>query len=152
MDQTDQRRAYLIAVGALRHELGGDVMNDFILLGVLIAVFVDVAAGICAATDPRIPRPFRLSYWVLGIIASVAAYGTTFQYVYYANSNTRVEGWPVPIVVFQRQDADSPWADFVGPTTVLGYPINVALFMALPCIVLLGAKLLRSRRKLSRHD
>ena len=83
------------------------------------------------------PLWLRLSYGACATSAAVAAYFTTFHYVHYANENTRFHGWPVPTVIFQRENPSSPWLDFVGPTVVLAYPINVTLFAVLPSAVFL---------------
>jgi hypothetical protein len=62
----------------------------------------------------------------VGVVA-VVSYFLTFHLVYFPNINTRYQGWPIPTVVFQRTGPEAPWLDFVGPTTLLGYPLNVLL-------------------------
>jgi hypothetical protein len=64
---------------------------------------------------------------------------STFQYEFFLNENTRVQGWPVPIIIFQRDNADAPWLDFVG------YPLNFCIFMLIPSVVFL-ALVYRHRR------
>lgn len=53
--------------------------------------------------------------------------------------NTIIHGWPVPTIILQRDNSTSPWLDYVGPTTILGLPMNFVLFMILPAITFLSA-------------
>ena len=80
----------------------------------------------------------RFAYLALLFGAAIAAAWTTFQYDYFPNENTRICGWPVPMVVFQRENAGAHWDDFVGPMTVLGYPVNLAIFMLTPSLIFLA--------------
>ena len=73
------------------------------------------------------------------------SFGGNDGYVYFSNDDTRVHGWPVPIVIFHRADSDSPWLDYVGFTILLGYPMNFVVFMAAPSL-LLFALVWRRRR------
>src|SRR5262245_27754403 len=91
-----------------------------------------VFGGNCARTLVRTAYSAGLL-----IAASVAAY-STFFYDYFPDPNTHVVGWPIPTIIFQRDDANSPWLDFVGPTVIFAYPMNFALFMFLPCVVFLN--------------
>jgi hypothetical protein len=100
-------------------------------LAAVIAAMVKVISG-------SIPRAIGLIYWLLVIVAAGVCVFTTFNYNYYSNSNTRFYGWPIPTVVFQRDDAESPWLDFVGPTTFLAYPMNLILFLIVPSVALLA--------------
>jgi hypothetical protein len=123
-----------------------------LVLGLLVAIAVDlwaVAVVVRRSTGKRLPY----AYLTVLATAAVAAYLTTFQCQYFLNENTRVHGWPVPVVIFQRENAEAPWLDFVGPTTVLGYPLNLAVFMLAPSVVILGLvyqQVLRGRSK--QHD
>lgn len=107
-----------------------------IILVLLIAVAVVVWAVIIALLG-QTPTLVRVLYFFCFSAAALAAYFTTFHYIHYTNANTRFHGWPVPTVVFQRDAPSSPWLDYVGPTLVLAYPINLLLFILLPSIVVL---------------
>lgn len=74
----------------------------------------------------------RIAYVAVLLVIAVVAARTTFWYEYFPDENTRIRGWPVPLVVFQRRSAEAPWLDYVGPTTLLGYPLNLAIFMVVP--------------------
>ena len=90
--------------------------------------------------------------WITAVAAlgvTGLTYFLTFHYVYFANANTIVHGWPVPIVVFQRDSVDGPWLDYVGPTVFWGFPINLVLLLA-PWFLLswaLNAALLRRKMR-----
>lgn len=74
------------------------------------------------------PR-YRL-FIVLSFVGILAvAYGFTFWFTYSKEANTVVHGWPVPIAILQRADVNSPWSDFIGVTTLLGYPMNAVIFL-----------------------
>ena len=107
-----------------------------LLLGILAATPLVLVALAHALFSRRTKTPFRVAFISLAAGVACIAYWTTFRYVYFSNDNTRVHGWPVPIVVFQRADSDSPWLDYVGFTTPLGYPMNFVVFMAAPSLLL----------------
>lgn len=111
-------------------------MAAAITLLLLIAVAVVVWAVIIALFG-RTATLVRVLYFVCFSAAALTAYFTTFHYIHYTNANTRFHGWPVPTVVYQRDDPSSPWLDYVGPTLVLAYPINFLLFILLPSILVL---------------
>jgi len=94
-----------------------------------------VAWATFAAVTGRIPIWACMLYLVALTGSAIAAYDTTFHYTYLANANTRIHGWPVPTVVFQRDGPNEPWLDFVGPTVVLAYPMNVVLYAFIPALV-----------------
>jgi membrane protein implicated in regulation of membrane protease activity len=108
---------------------------------IIVAFLLGLAAVITAMVKVirgSIPRAIGLIYWLLVVVAAGVCVFTTFNYNGYSNSNTRFYGWPIPIVIFQRQDAESPWLDFVGLTTFLAYPINLILFLIVPSVALLA--------------
>lgn len=80
----------------------------------------------------------RFAHLAIIAVATVAAVWTTYGYEYYPDENTRICGWPTPVIIFQRHDHDSPWLDFVGPTTLLALPMNLIVFMFVPSVVSLG--------------
>ena len=93
----------------------------------------------------RIPTWARLLYLAALTGSVVTAYVTTFHYTYLANSNTRFHGWPVPTVIFQRDGPGEPWLDFVGPTVILAYPMNLVLFAFVPALMVLAVFWFRKR-------
>jgi hypothetical protein len=106
----------------------------------LIWAFVDVFR-------PSQPNAsLRLTFGTITIAAGVVAFLTTYRYDYYANKNTHVFGWPIPIVIFQRADADAAWLDYIGWTAFGAYPINLALFMFIPSIIFVVLARLSRRR------
>ena len=111
-------------------------MTLFIITAFLLALITVIVAVIKAASS-SMPKVLRWSYWLWFVVAAGICVFTTFYYTYYTNSNTRFHGWPIPTVVFQRDDADSPWLDFVGPTTLLAYPMNLTTFLVVPSVILL---------------
>lgn len=95
---------------------------------------------------------FQFGLGTLFVLTSVVAlviiaYMRTFHYEYYVNPDTRVHGWPVPVVVFQRRDATSPWLDFVGPTLILAYPMNLAFYSIGPVVALVAVRWIRRKRR-----
>ncbi|MFG0254075.1 MAG: hypothetical protein ACF787_03095 [Rhodopirellula sp. JB053] len=93
----------------------------------------------------HIPTWTRLLFLAALIGSVVTAYLTTFHYTYLANANTRFHGWPVPTVIFQRDGPGEPWLDFVGPTIVLAYPMNLVLFAFVPSLIVLAVFWFRNR-------
>jgi hypothetical protein len=115
----------------------GQKVDAVVVLGIVVAAIVPLWA--CAAVIWGQPgKPLRYAYFAALAVSGLAASVSTFRYEYYANENTRLCGWPIPYVVFQRANADAPWLDFVGPITVLAYPINIVLFMFIPSLLILG--------------
>jgi len=112
-----------------------------VLLLFIAAVGVVMWAGYAAVTG-RIAGWVSACFLVALLGCGVAAYFTTFRYTYFINANTRIHGWPVPIVIFQRTAAGEPWLDYVGSTSLLAYPLNLVLFMVLPALgVVVGGRL-----------
>lgn len=98
-----------------------------------------------AAIAGIIPTWLRLLHLTTLVGSAFAAYFTTFYYTYHANANTRFHGWPVPTVIFQRDGPGQPWLDFVGPTVILAYPMNLVLFAFVPALVVFVIFLFRKR-------
>lgn len=109
-------------------------MAAALILGFLGAALVVVWAFSLSVAG-QVHRWLRTTYLVALSVAVIAAYFTTFHYNYYADADTRFHGWPIPTVVFQRSGPDEPWLDFVGPTVILAYPMNLILFLVLPSVV-----------------
>ena len=74
-------------------------------------------------------RTVRGIYLLLVVATVVLAYRMTFHFAYSLDSNTRVHGFPIPVVIFQRIDSNSDWADFVGPTLIFGFPMNLIAYL-----------------------
>lgn len=110
-------------------------MTLFIIVGFLGAIVVIAAFG--KVVSKRVSPKLGLSYICFTVLAACAAAYTSFQYIYFTNPNTKFHGWPIPTVVFQRDDADSPWLDFICPMPYLSYPMNLILFLVIPSILLL---------------
>jgi hypothetical protein len=111
-------------------------MAAAIILGFfLIAVLVVWATKLALWEDN--PKRVRVLHHCCFAAAAVAAWFTTFHYVYYSNANTRFHGWPFPHVIFQRDSPTSPWLDFVGPTTLLSFPMNFLLYALIPSVAVI---------------
>lgn len=109
-----------------------------LILLMFLAAFGLVLWATYAAIAGRIPTWTRLLFSAALTCSVVAAYLTTFHYTYLANANTRFHGWPVPTVIFQRDGPGEPWLDFVGPTVILAYPMNLVLFAIVPALMVLA--------------
>ena len=101
----------------------------FILFAFLAIVVVDILALIYVLMQRSVHKWLSISYLFVVLLALVATILTTGVYSYYSNPNTHVFGWPIPRVIFQRDTPTSPSLEYVGPTIVLAYPINFALYM-----------------------
>ncbi len=106
----------------------------FILFVFLAIAAVDIWALILVFVQRSHRKWLSISYFLVVLLAFIATIVTTAFYSYYSNPNTRVFGWPIPRVVFQRDTPASPWLDYVGPTIVLAYPINFVLYMFIPSV------------------
>ncbi len=120
----------------------------FALLLILFVSMIVWSAGV-VFWSRHSGRGLRIAY--VGIMFSVVVVASvmTFCYSYYTNANTRVCGFPVPIVVFQRSDPTSQWEDFVGPMTTWGYPVNLVLYTSFPSLIFLW--LVHRRRKRNQY-
>jgi cytochrome bd-type quinol oxidase subunit 2 len=120
----------------------------FLIELAFFAAAVIVAWSVYAVTN-KAGRTHRRLYFATVVILCLIACWTTFGYESYWNENTRVVGWPVPMVIFQRDDANSPWLDYVGPTTVLALPMNAIIFLFAPSLISLAIAYLRPARSAS---
>lgn len=111
-------------------------MAAAIILGLLLIAAL-VAWATKVALSGRIPKRVRVLHHCCLATAAVAAWFTTFHYVYYSNANTRFHGWPFPIVIFQRDSPTSPWLDFVSPIAILSFPVNFLVFALVPSVAVL---------------
>jgi hypothetical protein len=112
-------------------------MLPLIVIALLAVIAGDIWAAIVTLFRPASGRLVRIAYVLVFVTCGIVAYTAT-GYERRLNENTRVVGWPVPVVIYQRDDPNSPWLDFVGPTTVFGYPLNLAIFMFVPSVLFLG--------------
>jgi hypothetical protein len=122
-------------------------MAIFLLIVFLAMVAVDIWAAIAVIFQHRLSGWLRSSYFIVAVLAFVAAFLVTSFFSYYSNPNTHIFGWPVPRVIFQRDTPTSPWLDYVGPTILLAYPMNFVVYMCIPSVAFL---ILAMRRR--RHD
>jgi hypothetical protein len=103
-----------------------------IVLPILILLACLCAAVVCPRLilkNPGTSRLYRRVTILSGVVVSGVAYGLTFHYSYFSNVNTRCHGWPVPIVIFQRAASGEPWMDYVGPSVILAFPMNLVLLL-----------------------
>lgn len=149
---------YHIAVYALQGSLAL-VLPVFVLFNIplhaiaillfvifLVLVAVDSWAAIVVIFQHRLDGWPRSSYFIITLLAVVAAFVVTSFFSYYSNPNTHVFGWPVPRVIFQRDTPASPWLDYVGPTVLLAYPMNFVVYMSIPSIAFIVLALRRRRQ------
>jgi hypothetical protein len=119
-----------------------------LLLILVLAVF---AAGLAFSIHRVFIRP-KARGWLRAAFVAVllagigAAWFSTYRVEYFANADTRVHGWPIPCVVFQRDTPDGPFWDYVGPTVFLAWPMNFLVFAFLPALVFTGLTAIRSFR------
>src|SRR5208282_6772843 len=105
------------------------------VLFILAAVLV-IVTPLCVFLSPHISKKLKKLYVVVFVLCVALASVTTFFLKYNANQNTRVYGWPVPIVIFQRDGPNAPWLDYVGPTPLLAYPVNLVLYLCVPSLLI----------------
>ena len=126
-------------------------MFAVILIPLLVACGLVVWATY-ATIAGRVSTWSRLLYLFALTGSIVAAYVTTFRYSYLANANTRYYGWPVPTVIFQRDGPNEPWLDYVGPTVILAYPMNLVLFAFIPATVVLVSFFFHKRSQMQSRN
>ena len=110
-------------------------MATLLILGFLAAAGIIGWAAILLLFRPN--KRLRIVYHLCLAAIAIATYFTTYHYVHYMNANTKFHGWPIPYIVFQRDNPTAPWLDFVGPTILLAYPMNFILFALIPSIIAL---------------
>ena len=120
-------------------------MGLLIVLGFIAALAILVWSAIVVAIKGKAGTTARYLYVGLGAMLAVVAFLTTYRVDYFSNENTHIHGWPVPVVIFQRDDVDAPWLDFVGPTILLALPMNFIIFMLVPSVLSLCLAYLRTR-------
>ena len=121
-------------------------MAVLLAIGFLVAAATILWTAKVVVVDLKAGKLGSVSYITISAIVACCAYWATYDYDYYQDSNTHVHGWPVPTIIFQRDNAASPWLDFVGPTMVLGLPMNFILFMLVPSLICLTAATWRDWR------
>ena len=102
------------------------------VLLLLVVVVLFVAAIMCPlriARSAATPKWFKSILWASGLLLTIGTYFLTFHFVHSINANTRAHGWPVPVVVFQRDSATAPWLDYVGPVPEIALPINLGILL-----------------------
>ena len=121
-------------------------MSLLILVSAVILCGVPVFTAVYLFQKPH--GVLAYVYMMLMIVALAASYFTTFRYEYYANSNTRIHGWPVPAVIFQREGPDAPWLDYIGWNAIAAFPANAALYAFIPSLFFFAI----CRRHRKRHN
>jgi len=124
-------------------------LGEFIAFLLAAALLLAAVAIVLAATVQSLGGALgRTSGWAFGLLLLAAAIGAgwlTFGYEYYTDADTRVVGWPLPYVIFHRRELDGPWLDYVGWTTLFGWPLHFLAVMFVPSLAVLA--LIRRRRK-----
>ena len=94
-----------------------------VFLGV-IAVYRALALVLRKQVSRRVGRGYL---FLTSLLFCTSTYFTC-GFRYYSNANTRVHGWPVPGVIFQREDESAEWLDFINPFWPVTYLVNLTLF------------------------
>ena len=116
------------------------LLIPFVLLALAIAGFVTGVAGKHLTTWSR-------SIYFVSVAAAIGIGAwSTYGYDYFPNPNTHFHGWPIPYVVFQRDNSESEWRDFVGPTTLLAMPLNWLIFLTVPSLAILIMNQIRKKK------
>jgi len=104
---------------------------DISLIIIILIVFlaVTIFCLYCIFKNPKTSLMFRWTTILSSLAVSGFAYLYTFNFVYSLNSNTRIHGWPVPLVILQRDAPGEPWLDYIGNTLFFGFPINLLIFL-----------------------
>jgi hypothetical protein len=116
----------------------------------LLASILTVAAPIAVFLQPHGIKRLKSIYVAILVLCGVAAYLTTFLYVYSTNKNTRVCGWPIARMAYQRDGPDAPWLDYFGPTILFAYPMNLILYSSLPSLLILLLLVFRKQKDCAR--
>ena len=101
-----------------------------VIVVILLFLVLLIAAIVCPyriLKNPLTSGIYRVVTIISGCILAALTYYLTFHYVYFSGANTRVRGWPFPQIVFEQKTPDGPWLDFVGPTLLLAFPINLII-------------------------
>lgn len=122
-------------------------MRGFVPLVLALIALPVVALAVVRAFSSRAGLKARIVYLATSVCAAWTSIWKTSNVVYFTDPNQRVHGWPLPWVIWQRKDADSAWLDYVGLITLLAYPLNMAIFVAVPSVVFLAYCNLKSRQK-----
>ncbi|MBN1554420.1 MAG: hypothetical protein JXA11_06720 [Phycisphaerae bacterium] len=112
------------------------IMIAIVFLGIGIPVYVFI-------NERRWYLKFILSVVLIGALP--LTYFMTAKYKAVWNENTYAIGWPIPVVVFQRPSPEDSYSDFVGPTIILAYPFNYALYTVFPDLIIMVFTMVRKR-------
>jgi len=118
-----------------------------IILFLLLTTGLAFTGFAIAATGSHLPRIASVLYFISFAVAIGGGIWSTYYYDYFSNPNTHYHGWPIPHVVFQRDNTESEWRDYVGPTIFLALPINWILFLFPPSVVIVATYLIRKKKK-----
>ena len=117
-----------------------------IILIFLVAFCLVIAAPFTACSSPYVPRSVSVMYIIAAVLAFGGGIWSTYYYDYYTNPNTHFHGWPIPHVVFQRDNSESEWRDYIGPTILLALPMNWIIFLLPPSLGILVTHLIRKKK------
>ena len=112
------------------------VVIAILLIGFILATAL-VGRAVVIVMRGRLAKGIRVLSFCGFAAAAVAACYMTFYYTYDPRPNERIHGWPIPVVIFQRDNADTPWLDFVGIYSYLALPVNFILFALLPSLAVI---------------
>ena len=116
----------------------------------LLALILTITAPIVVFLQPRGIKRLMGIYIAALVLCAVVAYLTTFLYVYSPNENTRVCGWPIARMAYQRDGPGAPWLDYFGPTILFAYPMNLILYSSLPSLLILLLLVFRKQKNCAR--
>ena len=124
------------------------MLEFFVLFIALLLILCMLLVVVCAVVVACHSKRGRKGVLVCVVVLAAASWFSTYHYSPFPNSNTKVIGWPVPVVVLQRANPDAPWLDFIGLTVILALPLNFLLFATPPALgVLLWAWRVRRKKK-----
>ena len=122
-----------------------DTFIDIFLIFILAIVPIVTIAAAIIVVRKLVSKRVRLFYWSFALVSGITSFYLSYKYIYFINPNTRVHGWPIPTVIFQRHDESSNWLDFVGWGVYLAYPLNLIICLFLPSFLVIGVKVYSNR-------
>jgi hypothetical protein len=102
-------------------------LGDAIILLIIATAIAGWVLGLKACFRSKgLRKRKRHFFLILGLVALSSCY-LTLSFQYYTNENTQVTGFPINIVIFQREGPGEPWFDYINPVGVLALPLNFLL-------------------------
>lgn len=87
-------------------------------------------------------RRLQIGFVAVLVAGCAVAMWSTFFFKYQPNPSYRIEGFPIPVVVFHLENGN--WVDFVGPGWIMNF-ILVPSLVAMPVSVTLIVRAVRRR-------